>query len=168
MAEAIGASSEVVVLPQGTLQADLNAKLDKLVVQAAAEAVSARQLFTIGLSGGSLIKALSELLTAKSADIKWDNWRVFFCDERHVPFGDEASTYGEYKKALFDHIPLPERNILRIDPAADLSGAAADYRAKLESVFGQNLPEFDLLLLGMGPDGHTCSLFPQHQGNLGM
>ena len=167
MAEAVNAS-EVVVLSQKTLQMELRAKLDKLVLQTAAEAVSARQLFTIGLSGGSLIKALSDLLRDRSDDIKWDNWRVFFCDERHVSLDDEASTYGEYKKALFDQVPLPEKNIFCIDPAADLPVAATDYRDKLESVFGKNLPEFDLLLLGMGPDGHTCSLFPQHQGNIGM
>ena len=167
MAEAVKAS-EVVVLPQETLQAELSAQLEKLVLKTAAEAISARELFTIGLSGGSLIKVLSDLLRAKSAEVKWDNWRVFFCDERHVPLDDEASTYGEYRKALFDHIPLPEKNVFRINPAAEVPAAATDYREKIESVFGKNLPEFDLLLLGMGPDGHTCSLFPQHQGNIEM
>ncbi|KAI6649808.1 6-phosphogluconolactonase-like [Oopsacas minuta] len=163
MAEVKG-SIEVIVLKQDKLQEELSSHLDKLVLQSATEAIQARGVFTIGLSGGSLIKALSEVLKVKSADIKWDNWRVFFCDERHVPLDDEASTYGEYKKALFDHVPLPDKNIFRIDPTTELEVAAKGYRDKLESVFGKNLPEFDLLLLGMGPDGHTCSLFPQHQG----
>ena len=157
-------SNEVVVLSQDKLQEQLSSHLDKLVLKTAEEAITARGVFTIGLSGGSLIKVLSEVLKAKSAGVKWDSWRVFFCDERHVALDHEASTYGEYKKALFDHVPLSEKNIFRIDPAAELVAAAKDYREKIESVLGKNLPEFDLLLLGMGPDGHTCSLFPQHQG----
>ena len=162
MAEADG--NDVIVLPQEKLQEELRSQLEKLVLQSADESVSARGIFTIGLSGGSLIKVLSEVLKSRSADVKWEQWRVFFCDERHVPFDSDQSTYGEYKKALFEHVPLPEKNIYRIDPGAELAAAAKDYRAKIESVCGKDLPQFDLLLLGMGPDGHTCSLFPNHQG----
>ena len=95
----------------------------------------------------------------------WANWHVFYCDERHVPFGNEDSTHGYFKTNLYDHVDIKPENIYSIDPSVDVSAAAVDYVAKIKRLYpGEGLPRFDLLLLGMGPDGHTCSLFPGHPG----
>lgn len=95
----------------------------------------------------------------------WAKWHVFYCDERHVPFGSEDSTHGYFKTNLYDHVGIKPENIYAIDPGVDVSAAAVDYVAKIRRLYpGEDLPRFDLLLLGMGPDGHTCSLFPDHPG----
>ena len=126
------------------------------------KAVSDHGFFSIGLSGGSLVKIVSEGLRDRS-DVQWDKWRVFFCDERHVSFDDQDSTYAVYKRELFDRVGLKPDNVFAINPSVTLDEAAKDYIEKIRRVYpGDDVPSFDLLLLGMGPDGHTCSLFPGH------
>ncbi|KAJ8299988.1 hypothetical protein KUTeg_021507 [Tegillarca granosa] len=94
----------------------------------------------------------------------WSKWRVFFCDERHVPYDDKDCTYTLYKNKLIDeHGVLSLDNIYPINPNVTVEQAAVEYTEKIRTVFpGSGLPRFDVLLLGMGPDGHTCSLFPGH------
>jgi len=93
----------------------------------------------------------------------WSKWVVFFCDERLVPFNDPESTYGVYKEKLFGQIPIEESQVIKIDPSLSVESAANDYASKIAHYFPDlELPKFNLLLLGMGPDGHTCSLFPDH------
>lgn len=125
------------------------------------EAIAARSLFTVGLSGGSVIKFLATGLPGIQTD--WSKWRMFYCDERIVPFNDPESTFGGYKEKLIGKVPLQESQFINIDPNLPVEAAAVDYEKKLKAFFpNQALPKFDLLLLGMGPDGHTCSLFPGH------
>jgi 6-phosphogluconolactonase len=115
---------------------------------------------TVALAGGSTPRALYQLLAARK-DIAWDQIQFFWGDERHVPPDHPDSNYRMAHESLFAHVPVPEANIHRIQAENPLAaGAAADYAAEMRRVFGTALPRFDLVLLGMGPDGHTASLFP--------
>lgn len=90
----------------------------------------------------------------------------FFCDERLVPTESEDSIYGAYKKALVDNLNLPiaDEQFIKINPHLNVEDAARDYIGKLAVWFSpDSVPRFHLLLLGLGPDGHTCSLFPMSQ-----
>ncbi|VDN28332.1 unnamed protein product, partial [Dibothriocephalus latus] len=117
------------------------------------------------VSGGSMPTQISPgLLTLK--DVDWKRVHFFFCDERVVPFDSPDSTYGVYKSLLFDHLSdLPAENVHKISLEGTAAEVAAKYQADIMAFFGaeNGYPAFDLLLLGLGPDGHTCSLFPNHQ-----
>ena len=132
-------------------------------------------VFKVGVSGGSLPKTLAQaLLPAPSGDndtVKWDKWEIFFADERAVPLDHEDSNYGLVKTELLDKIPAdqPRPMVHTIDTAYlnDTQELADLYEQALVRSFASRdsvkLPIFDLLLLGCGPDGHTCSLFPGHE-----
>ncbi|XP_077185464.1 6-phosphogluconolactonase [Paroedura picta] len=136
---------------------ELGSALAQLVAQR--EAQSGR--FSLGLSGGSLVRILAQELPAAAAAPA--RWLVAFVDERRVPLQDPESNYGAYKTSLFSKIAIPEDQIVVINPSLPVEEAAADYAAKLKEAFqGEDMPVFDLLILGVGPDGHTCSLFPDH------
>lgn len=125
------------------------------------EAIRKTQRFTVAVSGGSLPKILCETLPSLTTD--WSKWVVFFCDERLVPFNDPESTYGVYKEKLLGVVPIQDEQIIKINPDLSAADAASDYSGKIANHFPDaELPKFDMLLLGMGPDGHTCSLFPNH------
>ena len=141
------------------------------VTKTANEAIDKNGSFTVGVSGGSLPKFLCAGLVPKpglpEAERKNDfsKWKIFFCDERYVPLDDQECTYNVYKRDLVDKVEgMTEHNIFPINPDLPLEDAAKDYISRIKKVFGdsEELPKFDLLLLGMGPDGHTCSLFPAH------
>ncbi|XP_067277869.1 6-phosphogluconolactonase isoform X2 [Pseudorasbora parva] len=150
----------VVVFPS---VAELGSTLAQLVSSRAEKALSAGgSSFSLGLSGGSLVSILSKELPAV-ANLDCSRWLIGFCDERLVPFTDPESTYGLYKNQLFEKINIPEDRILAIDPSLPVQECADDYAGKLNKAFSpEQIPVFDMLLLGMGPDGHTCSLFPDH------
>ncbi|KAI7692744.1 6-phosphogluconolactonase [Sarcoptes scabiei] len=119
--------------------------------------------FTVGLSGGGLPAILAEVLPSIQTD--WQKWRFFFCDERLVSFSDPESTFGAYRSIVVPKIPdISLNQFITIDPTLNSWAAAYDYLSKMKQVFSRNVeidfPRFDLLFLGMGPDGHTCSLFP--------
>ncbi|XP_077474249.1 6-phosphogluconolactonase [Stigmatopora argus] len=149
----------VVVFPTS---AELGPALARLVASRAERAVTSRGRFTLGLSGGSLVTMLGkELPDVPGLDCS--KWLVGFCDERVVPFDSPDSNYGLYKSILFPKINIPEEAILAIDFSLPVNECAEDYADKLKKAFpDDDIPTFDLLLLGMGPDGHTCSLFPGH------
>lgn len=126
------------------------------------KAIERDDVFKVGLSGGSLTKFLSIGLPKIESD--WSKWRLFFCDERVVPLESSDSTYGIYKSSLLGVLPFSEHQFIKIDPHLPAEEAAKDYIQKMAVHFPpDSLPRFHLLLLGMGPDGHTCSLFPGHR-----
>ncbi len=135
------------------------------VVRAANEAVKQRGRFTIALAGGSTPKSLYNLLATNARTaLPWDRMFFFFGDERHVPPNDPDSNYRMADESMLSKIPVPAANVFRI-PAEnpDAEAVAEAYEETLKKFFalqpGQ-FPRFDLILLGMGPDGHTASLFP--------
>ncbi|XP_047490202.1 6-phosphogluconolactonase-like [Penaeus chinensis] len=139
---------------------EVTKELCGLVEKFANEAIDSRGSFTIGLSGGSLAKFLGKGLPSISTS--WDKWSLFFCDERVVPFDHDDSTFKVYK-GLTESTPLKAEQFVVIDPSLEAEAAAKDYEAKVRAKFpNAEWPAFDLLLLGMGPDGHTASLFPGH------
>lgn len=143
---------------------DLQTEVCDFISATSKKAVGARGHFSVGLSGGSVAKIVSQGLRGRS-DIEWGKWHIFYCDERHVPFSNEDSTHAYIKRELLDHVPVDLSQVYVIDPSLDVPGAAEDYTRKIRKLYPSDaMPTFDLLLLGMGPDGHTCSLFPGHPG----
>jgi len=140
--------------------AEVGAAVCAHVAAAATSAIASRGRFVVALSGGSMPKQLMGL-AALGCD--WANWHVFFADERCVALDHADSTYLAYA-ALFAAAAIPSAQIYAIDPALAPSAAAQAYEAKLRAVFGaaMALPALDMALLGLGPDGHTASLFPGH------
>ena len=137
------------------------------IVEHVSESLQTHDVYTIALSGGSTPRRLYELLAHDAKlqeEIAWDRVHFFWGDERHVPPGHPDSNYHMAYEALLSQVPVPSTNIHRIrseEPDADK--AAADCERELYRFFkidaGQ-MPRFNCVLLGMGPDGHTASLFP--------
>jgi 6-phosphogluconolactonase len=131
----------------------------------AEEAVMRRGKFAVALSGGSTPKSLYQLLASGTfPNLPWDKTYFFFGDERHVPPDHPESNYRMANEAMLVRVPVPAANVYRI-PAEmkDADAAVSAYEQTLRSFFrlGPNeFPRFDLILLGLGPDGHTASLFP--------
>src|SRR6185369_13049778 len=129
------------------------------------EAVAQRGLFMVALSGGSTPKMLYELLANPGEPfrerIPWGETHFFWSDERHVPPDHVDSNYHMANEAMLAHVPVPAGNIHRIhgeNPDATESGG--EYERDLIEITGDALPRLDLILLGLGPDGHTASIFP--------
>ncbi|KAJ1723228.1 suppressor of los1-1 [Coemansia erecta] len=140
--------------------------LDKFLTQASADAIARTGKFTVAFSGGSLPATASKYL-AENTQIDFSRWYVFFADERCVPHDHADSNYKLVKDHLLGPLAnkIPEDQVIPINPRLvdDSTAAAVDYEAQLGSVFGpekDRFPRFDCILLGIGPDGHTCSLFP--------
>jgi 6-phosphogluconolactonase len=154
---------EIVVSEDAAALADAAARA---IAAAAVDAVEARGRFTIALAGGSTPRATYERLARPPLcdRIPWDRTWVFFGDERAVPPDHRDSNYRMANEALLSKVPIPRAQIARVrGESDDLETAAADYGRRLAEVFGgkrSELPRFDLILLGMGVDGHTGSLFP--------
>jgi 6-phosphogluconolactonase len=135
------------------------------VLHAAKQAVEERGRFTIALSGGSTPRNLFNLLATNArTSLPWDRTFFFWGDERHVPPTDPESNYRMADEAMLSKIPVAAANIFRV-PAEnpDAAAAAEAYEKTLQKFFELEpgaFPRFDLILLGMGPDGHTASLFP--------
>lgn len=136
------------------------------IADAATEAIAARGRFTIALAGGATPRATyARLALAPCCDrVDWSRTWVFFGDERGVPPEHPDSNYGMAHATLLSKVPLPAAQVLRIRAEAeDHEAAAAEYAKALERVFATRrgqLPRFDMVLLGLGVDGHTASLFP--------
>lgn len=136
--------------------------LANLLKESAEEAIARGGTFKIGLSGGSLVDLLAQTLPNVSTD--WSKWVFFFCDERIVPFENVESTYGQYKTKVIDQVSVTEEQFVKIDTDLHAEEAAKDYIKKMSVHFPPDrMPKFDVVLLGLGPDGHTCSLFPGHK-----
>lgn len=136
-------------------------------VQAANDAIKARGVFTVALAGGSTPKALFSLMATDAelrAKVPWDKIAFFFGDERHVPPDNSDSNYRMANESMLSKAPVNPDMVFRISGEyPDTRKAADEYEQQLIKYFrlsnGQ-LPRFDLVMLGMGPDGHTASLFP--------
>jgi 6-phosphogluconolactonase len=159
----VSASAELrkLTTPQDLFQA----AADELI-RSTEESITARQRSTIALSGGSTPKGLYNLIAANaSTALPWDRMFFFFGDERHVPPDNPESNFRMANESLFSKAPIPAANIFRVpaeDP--DASAVAQAYENTMRKFFSLQtgeFPRFDLILLGMGPDGHTASLFPE-------
>jgi 6-phosphogluconolactonase len=133
------------------------------IVASARAAVAAHERFTIALSGGSSPRAVYERLAepALSAQMPWDRTYVFWSDDRAVPLDHPDSNYRMACEALLSHVPIPREQIKpMLSQVEDLASAAQHYSRVIQALVPGSPPCFDLVLLGMGPDGHTASLFP--------
>jgi 6-phosphogluconolactonase len=152
--------------PDVRVFADLNA-LSVAAAEALAatlnHAVSANGRGSLVLSGGSTPRTLYYLLaSAWRHQIPWEAVHLFWGDERYVPHADPDSNYRLAKETLLDHVPCPLANIHPMPTDfADPDAAARAYEATLHRYFGEGPPQFDLVLLGLGEEGHTASLFPR-------
>jgi 6-phosphogluconolactonase len=144
---------------------ELGAAAATLIAETSAGAIQQRGRFMVALSGGSLPGLIAPALLAEPLRrrLDWAAWHVFFADERCVPLDHPDSNYRLACQRLFDHLPIPPAQIHPLAAPFSAVEAAKAYRFVLKAVFGKaNPPQFDLILLGMGPDGHTASLFPGH------
>jgi len=141
------------------------------VTARAATSVGARGVFTVALSGGSTPRDLFSLLADANEPFRvrlpWEKIHFFWGDERHVPPDHPDSNYRMAREAMLDPVSVPEKNVHRIHGEnPDAAAAAAEYEAELRTFFHLEAgevgarPRFDLVLLGIGPEGHTASLFP--------
>jgi 6-phosphogluconolactonase len=130
------------------------------IITAAAEAHAAGGMFGLFLSGGSTPKALYTLLASDACRtrIDWKGVELYFGDERCVPPDSDLSNYRTARESLIDHVPIPRDNIYRMKGELDPELAAKEYGLMLKERFLDSGP--DMVLLGMGDDGHTASLFP--------
>ena len=131
-----------------------------LFEDSARQAIATRGRFLVALSGGTTPVALYQRLV--QSPIEWERVHVFWGDERCVPVDDPGNNYGQARLVLLSHVPLPAGNIHRIKSELKPAAAARDYAAVLKQ-FAEpplNWPRFDLVLLGMGEDGHVASIFP--------
>ena len=126
------------------------------------EAIASRGLFTIALSGGSMPKMLGAADGLCSLKTDWSKWHVFFSDERCVELTHEDSNYKACSEHFLAKVGIPDNQVYKLDSSLSPADAAVAYTEHLAAVFGYSYPAFDLMMLGMGPDGHTASLFPGH------
>ena len=133
----------------------------EFVARLAEECQSARNRFTIALSGTSTPLPLYGLPASSPwADrIAWDRRRIFWGDERCVPPDHQDSNYRMAKEAMLDHLSMPPGQVHRMRGEVEPQAAAEEYEAVVRDVFQTPVPSFDLILLGIGDDGHTASLF---------
>ncbi|HSK77969.1 MAG TPA: 6-phosphogluconolactonase [Thermoanaerobaculia bacterium] len=135
------------------------------VVRAAVDAVRKSGRFTIALSGGSTPRALYRLLASDGFRdrLPWNAIHFFWGDERHVPPDHPESNFRMVREAMLDLVPVPPGNVHRIRAEEEAERAAVEYEEDLRSFFALSpgeWPRFDLVLMGLGPEGHTASLFP--------
>ena len=138
----------------------------ELFVTTAADSIEARGRFWVALSGGTTPRRLYKLLatSAFSSRVDWGRIGIFWGDERYIPADDPDSNYRMTEEALLQHVPIPFMNVYRvpteIDPPQE---AAAAYEHEIQHCFRvfDSVPQFDLIYLGLGTNGHTASLFPR-------
>jgi len=131
-------------------------------VELAATAIADRGRFAVALAGGSTPRAAYTLLASESfaSRVDWSRVLFFWGDERCVPPDHPESNYRMAHEALLDHVPVPGQNVFRVLGEEEPVQAADTYEGELRTLFGGSIPRFDLVMLGMGGDGHTASLFP--------
>jgi 6-phosphogluconolactonase len=158
----LGHRGQVVIVPDGSALARAAAERFACVVE---QAIMERGQAFVALSGGTTPKQMGTILAREPyrSRIPWDRVHVFWGDERWVPLGSPESNAGEARRGFLDLVPIPPSNVHSWDTAAESpQAAAAAYETLLREHFAEpsGIPRFDLVLLGMGDDGHTASLFP--------
>jgi len=140
--------------------ANLAEEAAEVVIAAADQAIGQRGSFTLALSGGSTPKVLYELLASDACRnrIDWPKWEIYFGDERTVPPDHPDSNYRMANEAMLSKVQIPADHVHRMKGEIDPNPAAIEYGRMLKERFGDG--GLDLILLGMGDDGHTASLFP--------
>ena len=133
-----------------------------LFLQHAVSAVKQRGRFSVALSGGSTPRPMNRLLACEPfiSEIPWNATHIFMVDERVVPMEDEASNFGTAKRDFLDTVPIPLENLHPMPVSHSPTIGAERYEEELRSFFLNRNPAFDLILLGIGTDGHTASMFP--------
>ncbi|CAI9295588.1 unnamed protein product [Lactuca saligna] len=150
----------------------LSVSLAKYTADLSEKFVKQKGSFTVVVSGGSLIKSLRKLVEAPYIDsIDWAKWHMFWVDERVVPKDHPDSNYLLAFDGFLSKVPIPPGNVYAINDALSAEGAAEDYETCIKHLVHNGIiatsettgiPKFDVMLLGMGPDGHVASLFPGH------
>jgi len=148
-------------------KSELTKSIGEFVAKLSKESISLHGKFFIAVSGGSLPSLLSADIVKEplKSTIEWNKWHVFFVDERFLPHDSPESNYFACHKHLFSQVSIPEKQIYAVKTTdTTIQKSTSDYQKTLSQVFNTDkLPSFDLILLGMGPDGHTASLFPGHK-----
>ena len=141
---------------------DLSAAAAKWIADCISATLQKQDRFTIVLSGGSTPKKLHTLLAASPyrEQIEWNRLHIFWGDERAVPLDDVRNNARMAFDTLLDQVPIPRNQVHIMNTALDPESAADEYERILRRYFDETGPTFDLVLLGMGDDGHTLSLFP--------
>ena len=141
---------------------ELSLRAAEAAVRIVNEAAQGAGKCSLVLSGGTTPRTLYGLLALKfKKDIPWAQLHIFWGDERYVPLVDSRSNYRMAKEALLDHVPCPPENIHPMPThLASPDAAARAYETTLKTCFAGQRPCFDLVLLGLGAEGHTASLFP--------
>ena len=131
-------------------------------VECAQEAIANHGYFAVVLAGGSTPQATYEVLATMefATRIEWDKVHVFWGDERCVAPNHEDSNYRMAFEVMLRHSPISVKQIYRMEGEVEPKKAAKDYENRLQTFFARKPPRFDLILLGLGIDGHTASLFP--------
>jgi len=140
----------------------LNEAVATLMVEVARTAISERGRFSISLSGGNTPQKLYAFLASEQFrnNIDWQKTHVFWGDERCLPLDDERNNAHEAKLIFLNKINIPSENVHIIQVNYSPAEAAEMYEAEISSFFGDQPKQFDLMLLGLGENGHTASLFP--------
>ena len=144
-------------------QDDLAAATARRWMELAAAAIAARRAFHVALSGGSTPRLLYQRLAdaGLAGKLDWSRVHIYFGDERAVPPSHADSNYRMACEAFLDRVSIPPERIHRIRGEAGPERARDEYEEVLDRAFPEEpLPRFDLILLGLGEDGHTASLFP--------
>lgn len=144
----------------------LHEEFGQFLVDTSKKAIAESGRFTVGFSGGSAATIVCTCMNMEKFknEVDFSKWIVFFCDERFVELTHADSNYLAIHDGLLSKIPdIDQNNVYKLDySTGNVVDAASSYQKDLHAVFGDSLPRFDVLILGMGPDGHTCSLFPNH------
>lgn len=140
---------------------DLTRRAAEAIAQEIAGAVRGHGRCSIALAGGSTPRPIYRLLASRFKDqVPWKGVHIFWGDERFVPAGHPERNETMVREALLDHVPCPSSNIHAVPAASTPAEAAERYEAVLRTHFQAPWPRFDLVLLGLGADAHTASLFP--------